>query len=122
MLIHTHNVSKSRKRKSTKADVQRLSDYNNWRRTQGLPIVNTLKAETYKRKAFVPLKVTGALKTPDMSNRIPSLETDVCDTSRKDVPKYTGENLLGIAVMHKSNLVPVFKKEQAVEISRMRRG
>lgn len=35
---------------------------------------------------------------------------------------YTGNKLIGIAVMHKSNLVPVFTKEDAVEISRMRRG
>ena len=35
---------------------------------------------------------------------------------------YTGDKLLGIATMHKSNMVPVFKKEDAEEISRMRRG
>lgn len=34
---------------------------------------------------------------------------------------YTGNNLLGIAVMHKSNLVPVFNKENAAEIASMRR-
>jgi len=35
---------------------------------------------------------------------------------------YTGDKILGIATMHKSNAVPVFSDEQAVEISRMRRG
>jgi len=38
---------------------------------------------------------------------------------------YTGERkLLGIATMHKSNMVPVFadNKEAAVDIARMRRG
>ena len=35
---------------------------------------------------------------------------------------YTGDRVLGIATMHKSNAVPVFSDEQAVEISRMRRG
>jgi hypothetical protein len=38
--------------------------------------------------------------------------------------QYTGERkLLGIATMHKSNMVPIFEdqKEQAVEIAQMRR-
>lgn len=35
---------------------------------------------------------------------------------------YTGTKVLGIATMHKSNAVPVFAEEEAIEISRMRRG
>ena len=35
---------------------------------------------------------------------------------------YTGDRLIGIAVMHKSNLVPVFRREDAEEIANMRRG
>jgi hypothetical protein len=36
---------------------------------------------------------------------------------------YSGERkLLGIATMHKSNMVPVFSSEEATEIARMRRG
>ena len=34
---------------------------------------------------------------------------------------YTGTKVQGIATMHKSNAVPVFSDEEAVEISRMRR-
>jgi hypothetical protein len=35
---------------------------------------------------------------------------------------YTGKRkLLGVAVMHKSNLVPVFDQKEAEEISKMRR-
>ena len=35
---------------------------------------------------------------------------------------YTGTKVLGIATMHKSNAVPVFAQEEAIEISKMRRG
>lgn len=35
---------------------------------------------------------------------------------------YTGDKIIGIATMHKSNAVPVFSDEQAIDISRMRRG
>ena len=34
---------------------------------------------------------------------------------------YTGDKLLGIATMHKSNMVPVFKAEDAADIASMRR-
>jgi len=35
---------------------------------------------------------------------------------------YTGTLIKGIATMHKSNAVPIINDEQAVEISKMRRG
>jgi hypothetical protein len=34
---------------------------------------------------------------------------------------YTGDKLIGIATMHKSNMVPVFKAEDAADIANMRR-
>ena len=34
---------------------------------------------------------------------------------------YTGGNLIGVATMHKSNMVPIFKKEDAADIASMRR-
>lgn len=41
----------------------------------------------------------------------------------KAAPKvYTGDKVMGIAVMHKSNMVPIFNSEAAVDVARMRRG
>jgi len=40
----------------------------------------------------------------------------------KPIPQYTGTKILGIGTMHKSNAVPVFSNDEAVEISKMRRG
>jgi hypothetical protein len=55
------------------------------------------------------------------STHIPSRVTEGGSTA--PVTKvYTGDKIIGIATMHKSNAVPVFSDEQAVEISRMRRG
>ena len=39
----------------------------------------------------------------------------------KEIPQYTGTKIKGIGTMHKSNAVPIFSNEEAVEISRMRR-
>ena len=55
------------------------------------------------------------------SNHIPSRVTEGGSTA--PVHKvYTGTKILGIGTMHKSNAVPIFSDEEAVEISRMRRG
>ena len=41
--------------------------------------------------------------------------------SSKPSPKYTGNKIIGIGTMHKSNAVPIFNDEQAVDIAKMRR-
>ena len=74
-------------------------------------------------REFKPLKSVNTYKrsTPDY----PSADSDKFGPCTvKESKQYTGERqLLGIATMHKSNMVPVFadKKEEAVEIARMRR-
>jgi len=64
------------------------------------------------------------LRIPDGRNttaHIPSRNT-VGGTATLPTPKiYTGTKVKGIATMHKSNAVPVFSDEEAVDISRMRR-
>ena len=40
----------------------------------------------------------------------------------KESPRYTGTMIKGIGTMHKSNAVPIFSDEQAIEIATMRRG
>jgi hypothetical protein len=43
--------------------------------------------------------------------------------AKKEANVYSGgRKLLGIATLHKSNMVPVFDKESAIEIAKMRRG
>lgn len=49
-------------------------------------------------------------------------KADVGSTAPRKSIMYTGNEMLGIGAMHKSNEVPVFSKEAAVEIARMRRG
>ena len=51
-----------------------------------------------------------------------SLNANVGNTLKREALKYSGERkLLGVAVMHKSNLVPIFDQKEAEEIARMRR-
>ena len=56
------------------------------------------------------------------TNHIPSLDTGKGIAVKKEVTQYTGTAMLGIGQLHKSNAIPVFSKEDAIDISKMRRG
>lgn len=57
----------------------------------------------------------------DTSN-IPSVDTGQGIAAKKETKQYTGDAMIGIGVLHKSNSVPIFKQEDAEAISKMRRG
>ncbi len=54
--------------------------------------------------------------------RIPSMVTPGGQPTLPPTKVYTGTKVLGIATLHKSNMVPVFSKEEAIDISKMRRN
>ena len=72
---------------------------------------------------FNPVVNSRVVVDPRRSTRhIPSLDTGRGLAAKKDVQQYTGTAMLGIGQLHKSNSIPVFSKEDAVDISKMRRG
>jgi hypothetical protein len=85
-----------------------------------------IEAEEKKRKRAMtaePLKGNYSLAVPaDRSTaHIKSLGQDNGVATLSPAKVYTGTKVKGIATMHKSNAVPVFSDEEAVDISRMRR-
>ena len=79
---------------------------------------------TRRRRTFEPLAGCYTLTVPegrDTTRGIPSVPM-TGNATRAEPKIYTGTKVRGIATMHKSNAVPVFSDEEAVEISRMRRG
>jgi hypothetical protein len=84
-----------------------------------------IEAEEKKRKRALsaePLKGNYSLTIPEgrSTAHIPSRDTGG-NATLAPAKVYTGTKVKGIATMHKSNAVPVFSDEQAVDISRMRR-
>ena len=56
------------------------------------------------------------------TKHIPSRGDGTGNATLAPAKVYTGTKVKGIATMHKSNAVPVFSDEEAIEISKMRRG
>ena len=62
-------------------------------------------------------KIPPGRETP----RIASLDTGWVACTKKSDTAYTGTKVKGIGTMHKSNAVPIFSNEEAIDISKMRR-
>lgn len=73
-----------------------------------------------KRK-FKITSVSPEMGTSRTTTRPPSLVTPGGSTASKDVPVYTGTKMVGISIIHKSCLQPIFSKEAAVDVASMRR-
>ena len=88
-------------------------------KNQGLALEEKRRSRAMKAEPLV-YKLTDATDRAGTAH-IPSRNTG--GNATLAAPKvYTGTKVKGIATMHKSNAVPVFSDEEAVEISRMRRG
>lgn len=58
----------------------------------------------------------GITSTVKLSNKVAGSGAKI------EEKRYTGTLITGIATMHKSNAVPIINKEQAIDISNMRRN
>lgn len=63
-----------------------------------------------------PISIKPSYPSKATSDTIPG------NCSRKDNPTYTGDLIIGIGTMHKSNLVPIMRgTNEAIDIANMRR-
>ena len=127
--------TRKRKQKATKAQIALWTPEwradNKWRKRMGMPTqtfdeyveYRLGKAEKLSRE-FVPLEVKSTQGSLDEHRKkYPSKEMSGAPAVRQEPKVYSGERkLLGIATLHKSNMVPVFDKESAIDIARMRRN
>jgi len=85
--------------------------------------VETKTTKVRKSTGFNPVVRNAPVVDPRrFTNHIPSLDTRKGIAVKKEVSQYTGTAMLGIGQLHKSNAIPVFSQEDAIDISKMRRG
>ena len=104
--------NKSMKRIGAHLQMMTIDDYD-------LYVRGMYKPKKQDSKPYVP---KDTYKRP--TERIPSIGNGIGTAPVREQMTYSGERqLLGIATMHKSNMVPIFadRKEEAVEIASMRR-
>ena len=74
------------------------------------------------KKSVMKKKYTLSIPEGRGTDHIPSRNTGIGTALKQDIKIYTGDKVKGIGTMHKSNAVPIFSDEEAIEISKMRRG
>jgi hypothetical protein len=107
-----------KKIENSKRNREAQARHEEWLQSQGLDTY-TLKQKTKGFKGYDIPKYKPDPNHPQPSNKIPVTSGG----SKVKEQKYSGERkLIGIGLMHKSNLVPIWDEEGAKEISTMRRN
>ena len=113
----------NRKNKSnkTKRQVQAEQEHEKYLRKMGVH-----PEQRAARKPIKGDKCYGSTASSNLagvgSSSAKGISYDPSMAKREDKVYNGKRKLLGIATLHKSNMVPVFDKESAIEIAKMRRG
>ena len=108
--------------KRTKNKSQRLKEaqanHENWLKSIGYKGGKSLRGKHGRRIGIndIPNLREGLNSMPPTSDKVAG------NGSKKESQKYTGDYVKGIATTHKSNLMPVTSKKQAIQASQMRRS
>jgi hypothetical protein len=121
--------SRRRKNKGTVIDAKFVAEFRSYNKQMRRLKLKEKTLEEYiaykqGKSNYTPRVVKSPLETTSYIRPSPPVNSGngVGNGFVKPANVYTGGNLLGIATMHKSNMVPVFSQSDAEEISKMRRG
>lgn len=136
--LSTVNTSGPRKKKLSKSKIQKLQEdlriYNKQLKSEGRhsermtfdEYVASIYGHVPKNETVTPSPVASNNGFHRHTHYYPSVSHfgNTNSTAKQEPKKYTGERkLVGIATMHKSNMVPVFEddKKYAKDLAHMRR-
>lgn len=101
-----------RKRSRSKRLAAARADHEEWLRSMG---IEPSKRPRLRGVGFPDLKV-------DSSNIAPTSDQIAGNGNKRDIQRYTGDYIIGVTTTHKSNIVPITSKAQAIDVANMRRG
>jgi hypothetical protein len=113
-MIHT-SLGKSKKHKPTAKQRELRAE---WEQLLKKYATKTIVKPKQSLSDVYSLGKPACRETP----KIPSLPFTGDPCYKKSNPVYTGDKIKGIGTMHKSNAIPIFSDQQAIEIATMRRG
>jgi len=106
------NAEQARKQRDLQSDWDALQ--RKWDKEYGKPKVSNVKPNNKLPKLSIPAGRD--------TKQYASIDTGVTGAVNiKQAMQYTGDKIIGIGTMHKSNAVPIFNDEAAKDISKMRR-
>ena len=109
MIIHVKTTSKRTKKASQKKRTDKAM-------TEAVNQKWAFDSSAKLAKANVYRLTLPDTRIPD---NVKSHGPTIGDTSKVESKTYTGENMVGIATLHKSNAVPVFSQQEAEDVTNM---
>lgn len=103
-------ASAEQKRQAEKLELEWKNLQDKWKTD---PVKRTQKAKPFVAKVNPRIAELRVVKSLDTGH--------TGAVNIKQTPQYTGDKIIGIGTMHKSNAVPIFNDEAAKDISKMRR-
>ena len=116
MIVYTNTRSR-KKKASTK---RKVDEYQAWLKSVQATSTNFSSGSSTKRQA-ASKSVNVSVPTDRNPYAHPSLSSGHYDTFKKQVNQYTGDKMVGIGTLHKSNAVPIFNTQDAKDQANMRR-
>lgn len=117
--LTTTGKSKTKQKFRSAADAKRARELEQeWTALKTKWGVSSSKSKTVAVE--LPTIAKSAIRTSERGKSLNSWTVGA--VSSKKNQQYTGDKMVGIGTLHKSNAVPVFSGEEAQDIARMRRG
>jgi hypothetical protein len=120
MIIYANNRSPKRiKKQVKKRQEKKMAEYNEWLKSLDKHTPNFSKGIKSVNQKIMPLNNKPYIRETPV---YPSLQTSGGSCTKPVNGKvYTGDKMLGIGTLHKSNAVPIFNAEDALDQAKMRR-
>ena len=123
----TTNTRKRKKGKKTQSQIAAEREHEKFLKKMGLgssKVTGSSSVKNTNKRSVAQPGSASALGAE--GQRFKSSRSDQCfydpSSAKKEEKVYTGDEIIGIAQMHKSNAVPVRGKKQATEVATMRRN
>lgn len=114
LLSPMYNTNGSGRRKLNAKQEQAKLEHEAWLKRNGVHPTQLKQSQSGKLKKL--------FSTPVEKQSEGNFKVCGNTGAKKEEKRYTGDKLIGIAVMHKSCLQPIFTKESAKDSANMRRG
>lgn len=111
-----------KKRKLTAQQKKLQADFDKMMQAHAKPLEKGARAKGLAVGTPPPTKRGQPLFEARRKNTEQSLDTGYNSTAPRQQMMYSGDKMIGVALMHKSTYAPVFNPEAAADIAKMRRG
>lgn len=116
MIIHPHIPKRKKRKPNAKQRELKASWEAILKKYDITPEIQRSPVVVANRTSSTTLRRVSSL------DNAPSLDSGVGIAPKRERNHYTGDAMIGIGQLHKSNSVPVFRKEDAEDQAKMRRG